>query len=160
MNRRSLLALTPLLALPALGLPGCGMLTREPPTQVISAANLDRLLGRVWELRAVTMDGNNAVMHVDAQMTLQFDEDGKARGLGAVNQFSRGYRFDDGAVLSWTTPDYVLTRRGGPPELLDKEVIYLSALRKVTRAIAGKTSLTLQDEDAGTVLTFLAPGAL
>lgn len=160
MNRRSLLALVAAFTLPTLGLQGCSMLKREPPTQVISVSNLDRLLGRVWELRAVTMDGNNVVMHVDAQMTLQFDEDGQARGLGAVNQFSRGYRFDEGAVLTWTTPDYVLTRRGGPPELLDKEVIYLSALRKVRRAIAGKTSLTLQDEDAGTVLTFLAPGTL
>lgn len=158
MNRRLLLATVA--ALPVLGLPGCGMINREPPTQLVNAKNQDRMRGRVWELRAITVDGNNIVMHVDASMTIQFDPDGIARGLGAINQFTRGYQFDDEARLKWTTPDYVLTRRGGPPELKDKEVAYLDALRKVTRAIAGKTSLTLQDDDANTVLTFLAPGSL
>lgn len=158
MTRRTLLAL--IAALPVVALSGCGMIKREPPTQLIGTRNLDRLQGRTWELRAITMDGNNVVMHLDASMTLQFDPDGAARGLGAINQFSRGYKFDDQARLSWTTPDYVLTRRGGPPELMDKEVAYLAALRKVTRAIAGKTTLTLQDDDGNTVLTFLAPGVL
>lgn len=158
MQRRSLLGLG--LALPLLALPGCGLFRREPPTQAITSKNLDRLVGRPWELRAITMDGQTVVMHLDAKMSILFDADGQAKGLGAVNQFTRGYRFDDNALLIWTTPDYILTRRGGPPELRDKEVAYLAALRKVTRAIAGKTSLTLQDEDANTVLTFLAPGTL
>lgn len=158
MTRRAVLALT--FILPLLGLQACSMLKREPPPELVTTKSLDRLLGRLWELRAITVEGNNVVMHVDAQMSIQFDQDGNARGYGAVNQFTRGYRFGDDGKLTWTTPDFVLTRKGGPPELMDKEVAYFAALRKVSRAIVGKTTFTMQDEEGATVLTFLAPGTL
>ena len=158
MTRRALLATAIVLALTSL--PGCGLIHRDPPPELVTSKNLDRLHGRAWELRAITVDGNNIVMHVDASMSIRFDADGKAQGFGAVNQFTRSYRFDEDGKLTWTTPDFVLTRKGGPPELMDKEVAYFAALRNVNRAIVGKTSFTLQNEDGSTILTFLAPGAL
>lgn len=139
---------------------GCGWNEREPAQAVVTSKNLERVHGKPWSLRAITIDGSNVVMHVDALMAIRFDPDGQARGYGGVSQFSRGYAFDDGGALKWTTPDFALQRKSGPPELRDKEQVYLDALKQVTRGIAGKKSLTLQSEDGSTLLTYVSPDAM
>jgi len=140
---------------------GCvGLSKRDPGPVVINQQNVERLYGMEWQLRSITVDGNNVVMHVDAAMTLRFDADGQVHGYGAVNRFSGGYRFDSAGALSWSVPGFVVAKKAGPPELLEKERIFLDALKHSNRAILGKSSLILQTDDGNTVITFLKPGVL
>ncbi len=138
---------------------GCdGLFKRDPGPQMIEAKTAQRLHGREWELRAITIDGNDVVMHVDSKMSLRFDADGQVRGNGGVNQFSGGYRFGEDGALAWN--GFAMKKKAGPPEFQEKEKIYLDALRRTNRAIAGKVILTLQSESGEVVLTFLKPGTL
>ncbi|MFN0315510.1 MAG: META domain-containing protein [Burkholderiales bacterium] len=138
---------------------GCGgLFKRDPGPQLIVDKTAQTLHGREWELRAVTIDGNDVVMHVDSKMSLRFDADGQARGNGGVNQFSAGYDFGDDGILAWE--GFTLKKQAGPPEFQEKEKIYLGALRRTTRAIAGKVMLTLQSDGGEVILTFLKPGTL
>ena len=138
---------------------GCGgWFKRDPGPQLIEAKTAQRLHGREWDLRAVTIDGNDVVMHVDSKMSLRFDADGQARGNGGVNEFSGAYRFGEDGVLAWD--GFTLKKKVGLPEFQEKERIYLEALRRTNRAIAGKVILTLQSDGGEVVLTFLKPGTL
>lgn len=138
---------------------GCGgWFTRDPGPQLVVDKTAQTLHGRPWELRAITIDGNDMVMHVDSKMSPRFDADGQAGGNGGVNDFSAGYHFGDDGVLAWE--GFTLKKKAGPSEFQEKERIYLEALRRTSRAIAGKVILTLQSDGGEVVLTFLKPGTL
>lgn len=139
-------------------LAGCSMMGagKDSGPAVITSQNVDRVQGRQWELKKLTMDGRDVVMDLDANMTLIFGPDGKASGFGSVNQFSTTYSFSQDGKLTWTR--IVITRRAGPPELMQKERIYLEALTKTSRAIVKGIALQLQSDDGVTALPFLEAG--
>ncbi len=142
-------------------LAGCdGWFKRDPGPQVIDARNIQRLHGKEWELRAITIDGTDVVMHVDGKMGLRFDPDGQVRGNGGVNQFSGGYRIGEDGALAWASPGFTVIKKAGPPEFQEKEKVFLDALRRTNRVIAGKVIMTLQTDNSEVVLTFLKPGSL
>ena len=137
---------------------GCaGLGGKDNGPALITSHNVDRLFGKQWELKTLTLDNARVIMHVDAQMTLAFASDGKVAGYGSVNQFGGGYKFSDDGALSWER-GLASTRKAGPPELMDKERAYLTALPKTTRAILAKGALQLQNEDGSTVLLFAELG--
>ena len=94
------------------------------------------------------------LVDLDANMTIVFGPEGKATGFGSVNQFSNSYTFTEHGQLKWGSRAFVTTRRAGPPELMQKERIYLEALGKVSRAIVKGHKLQLQSDDGATVLPF------
>lgn len=155
MNRRNLIG-----ALTCFPFVGCSMFKRDPGPQLIDSKNIQRLQATEWELRAVTIDGNEVVMHSDGKMAVLFGADGTVQGFGGVNQFAGNYSVSDDGKLAWGKTGFVTTRKSGPPEFVEKEKLFLDAMRRTTRAIAGKVILTLQSENAEVVLTFLKPGSL
>jgi len=151
-------ALTWIVALSVTLLAGCGTMGKENKPAVIAKENLDRVIGRQWELKTLTMDGQRVVMDLDANMTITFGADGRATGFGSVNQYSNRYTFTQDGQLKWAGPSFVTTRRAGPPELMQKERIYLEALGKVSRGIVKGHELQLQSDDGATVLPFTEAG--
>ena len=137
---------------------GCSMMGegKDKAPAVITSENVGRVQGKQWELKKLTMDNRDIVMDLDANMTVIFGTDGKATGFGSVNQFSTTYAFSPDAKLTWGR--IVATRRAGPPELMQKERIYLEALTKTSRAIVKGPGLQLQSDDGTTVLPFLEAG--
>jgi heat shock protein HslJ len=151
-------ALTSLGVLALSLLAGCSMMGegKDGGPAVIASDNVARIQGRQWELKKLTMDNRDIVMDLDSNMTVIFGTDGKATGFGSVNQFSTTYSFSPDAKLTWGR--VVATRRTGPPELLQKERIYLEALTKTSRAIIKGPALQLQSDDGVTVLPFVESG--
>jgi heat shock protein HslJ len=139
-------------------LAGCSMMGvgKDSAPAVVTSQNLGRIEGRQWELKKLTMDSRDTLLDLDANMTLIFGPDGKATGFGSVNQFSTGYSFSPDGTLTWTR--IVTTRRVGPPELMQKERVYLEALTKTSRAIVKGIALQLQSDDGVTALAFLEAG--
>lgn len=140
------------LAIAALG--GCTGSGKDSGPAMITLANLDRLVGREWLLKNVTVDSQRVIMHVDATQTLAFGADGRVTGYGGVNRFGGTYKFSPQGVLSFPGPGLITTRMAGPPEIMDKERAYLKGLAQSTRAIVAKDGLQLQNEDGATVLVF------
>jgi|KBSMisStaDraftv2_1062788.scaffolds.fasta_scaffold173833_1 heat shock protein HslJ len=141
-------------------LAGCSTLGvgKDNEPAMITDANVNRIQNREWALKSLQLDGRQIVMDLEANMTLKFGADGKATGFGSVNQFSGGYSFSPNAQLAWTRPGFVTTRRAGPPELMEKERLYLEALTKTSRAIVKGHALQLQSEDGSTALPFIEAG--
>jgi heat shock protein HslJ len=135
-------------------LAGCGgMVPGDKPT-LVNDKNLDKLIGRQFELRHMTLDGNRIITHVDAQMTLVFLPEGQAKGFGSVNQFGATYKFSPDGKLTWGKGSFTTTRKAGAPELMDKEKFYLQGLAQTTVAIVARDGLQMQNEDGSTVLVF------
>jgi heat shock protein HslJ len=135
-------------------LSACAAPGKDSGPAMITPTNLDRLVNREWLLKNVTVDSQRVIMHVDATQTLQFGADGRVIGYGGVNRFAGTYKFSPEGVLSFPAPGLVSTRMAGPPEIMDKERLYLKGLAKSTRAIVAKDGLQLQSEDGATVLVF------
>lgn len=135
---------------------GCSTMDNQPA--VINKQNVDRVIGRQWELKTLSLDGQKIVMDLDANMTITFGADGRATGFGSVNQYSNRYTFSEDAQLKWASRAFVTTRRAGPPELMQKERLYLEALGKVSRALVKGHELQLQSDDGATVLPFTEAG--
>jgi len=149
-----------LTALAMLALSACGgMMGGDSGPVLVSKNNVERLQGRQWELKTITLDGVRVIMHPDGVMTIAFGPQGEVGGLGTVNQFRGRYEFSEDGRLAWPAPGLVSTRKAGPPELMDKERAYLAGLPKTSRAIVTKSALQLQSDDGNTVLTFVPLGA-
>lgn len=142
------------LAIAGLLLAACAGIDEDSKPTMIHAANVDRLYGRQFELRSMTIDGNPVITHVDARMTLAFLPNGQAGGFGSVNQFSGTYSFSPNGKLTWGKGGFSTTRKAGAPELMDKERQYLSALREVTAAVVSKYGLQMENDDGSTKLVF------
>jgi heat shock protein HslJ len=128
--------------------------SEEARPAVISSENEARLHGRDWELQTIMVEGRRVVMHVDARMTLRFLPEGRVGGYGSVNQFNGAYSFSPDGRLSWLGPNFAVTRKGGPPELMEKEAAYFKGLRLTQRAFVAGDLLELRSDDGSTILTF------
>jgi heat shock protein HslJ len=127
---------------------------KDAKPTAINATNVDKLYGRAFELRYMTLNGERIVTHVDARMTIAFLPDGTAKGFGAVNPFSAGYSFGPDGKLSWTRGSFATTRKAGAPELLEKERQFLVGLRQADAAVVSGYGLQLENEDGSTKLVF------
>jgi len=134
---------------------GCaGVLGNDSGPQVVNAASVERLYGRDWDLKGLTVDGRQTVMDVGATMTITFGPKGHVAGFGGVNRFTGAYKLSPEGKLTWGESGFATTRKMGPPEIMDKERDYLIGLSKVNVAIVAKHTLLLQSDDGSTVLSF------
>jgi heat shock protein HslJ len=125
---------------------------------IINAGNVQALQQREWDLRALKVDGNQMVIDVDTKITLRFQLDGQVVGLAAVNRLTGSYSFSSEGNLNWGKAGFAITRRSGPPELMEKEQVYLRGLAKTNVAVLARHTLQLQSEDSATLLTFNESG--
>ena len=139
---------------------GCTGLTmiNESAPQVITSKNVQTLHKREWTLKTLAVDGRQVVMDVDARITIRFEAGGQVFGFAAVNRFNGTYRLNEEGVLDWSRPGYAATRRAGPPELMEKERAFLSALGRTSAVILSRHALQLQSDDSTTVLLFHETG--
>ncbi|HTS52986.1 MAG TPA: META domain-containing protein [Burkholderiales bacterium] len=144
--------------LPAASLLGCMGSGNDPPA-LVTSENAAKLQTRQWALKSISTDGSQAVMDMQANMTLVFGADGRVTGYGSVNRFNGAYSFSRDGKLSWPGPGFITTRKAGPPELMEKERAYLEALPKTDRAILQKHALQLENEGESTLLLFTEAGA-
>lgn len=148
------------LLLSAAWLVGCAATGTSTLPTVVNSENVIKLHGRQWELKSITLYGNQILMDFQANMTLAFGADGKVAGSGSVNRFTGSYSFSRDGRLTWPGPGFITTRKAGPPELMEKERDYLEALPKTDGAILKGRVLRLQSEDGSTALTFSEAGYL
>jgi heat shock protein HslJ len=150
--------LTWTLLLSAAWLVGCAATGKSNLPIVVNSENVTKLYNRQWELKSITLYGSQILMDFQANMTVAFGGDGKVAGSGSVNRFTGSYSFSRDGRLTWPGPSFTVTRKAGPPELMEKERDYLEALPKTDRAILSGRLLRLESEDGSTALTFSEAG--
>ena len=141
-------------AIAGLLLTACAGMSGDNKPTMVHAGNVDKLYGRQFELRSMTLDGSPVVGHVDARMTVAFFPDGQVRGFGSVNQFSGPYTFSPDGKLTWGKGGFATTRKAGAPELMEKERLYLQALGQVTAAVVSPGGLQMENDSGTTRLVY------
>ncbi len=135
----------------------------EPGTasqpMLLESKSVEKLYGVQWELKSLTVDGTRVIMHPDAPMAIAFGPNGQVGGYGPVNQFRGTYAISKDGQLSWPAPGLSVTRKAGPPELMEKESAFFKGVPRTTRAILAGDALQLQSEDGRTVMAFVKFGS-
>jgi heat shock protein HslJ len=154
---RLALLVTPLLAPLVIG--GCAqVMSPDSGPQVVNAQTANKLHQREWDLKGLTLEGQQIVMDLDARVSIRFDANGQVSGIAAVNRYTGTYVLSADGKLGWGSPGFAVTRKAGPPELMQIEQAYLKALRVINVAILARHTLVIQSDDAATVLTFSEVG--
>ena len=140
-------------------LAGCaGLMGHDSDPQVLTAKTASKVHQREWNLRTMTVDGRQVVMDIDSRISIRFDAGGQVTGFASVNRFSGTYSLSEDGKLIWEKPGVAATRKAGPPELMEKERVFLGALDKTSAAILSSRMLQLQSDDSTTIFTFKEAG--
>ena len=138
---------------------GCAqVMNSDSGPQIINAQSAQRLHLRDWDLKDLAVAGHQIVIDVDTRITVRFGADGQVMGFAAVNRLTGTYRLSADGRLTWGNAGIVTTRKAGPPELMQKEKAFLSALAKINAAVIAGHTLILQSDDSSVVLTFAEAG--
>jgi hypothetical protein len=119
---------------------------------------MSKLYGRVWELPI------RVARRPPRHHARRREDDGELRTGRTDRRLRRGeplrgrlQTIADGK-FAWASLGVVGERKKGAPELVEKELNFLEALRKTNMLIIGRRSLVLQRDDGSTVLTFTEQG--
>ncbi len=117
------------------------------PTGTAPAELAQLLIGK-W--LAEDIDGNGVIDN--AQSTLEIGNDGSVAGSSAVNRFMGKARIDGRSI---EFGPLAMTRRAGPPALMDQEAKYTAALGKATEfRIDARGLLFLTDANGNDIVRF------
>jgi len=137
---------------PTAAITGCATSGRDE-----SRADIQRLLieDRTWQLETVTGDAAGPRRASGASIHLN-SADKRASGNTGVNQFGGAYQLN-GSDLSFGPQ--MMTKRAGPPELMQQEAALVRAL-ELTRSIRrGSTgNLELLGDDRTVLASFVSVG--
>lgn len=123
--------------------------------QPSSPPTVSAFTGKNWELRRMTAKGAEVPLPAGVKASITFEKTNGVTGYSGVNTFSGSYA-SKGASLQWTTP-FASTRRGGPPEAMEFERVFLSVLRACDTLEAG-VGLTLSGTEGTLAFSSGSPG--
>jgi len=118
------------------------------------------LTGRDYRLKKLVLEGRTIALSTESAPTIRFDGKGTAEGNATLNRYRRGYEVLSSGALRFTKEGMAMTRMAGPPELMDQEDRFLSALDRVERVRIEGDTLFLEDGKGTTVLTFARAAGL
>jgi heat shock protein HslJ len=129
--------------------------TGEGKMLTFQAAPTPELGGSFWSVTGYN-NGKEAVVSVaaDSELTLEFGSDGQVSGSAGVNTFSGTYEYD-GNTLSFGP--LATTRMAGPPELMEQETLYLTALEASVSWEVVSGLLYLRDAEDALQVSAAAP---
>jgi len=118
------------------------------------------LTGQDFRLKKLVLEGRTIALAPESAPTIRFDGKGMVEGNATLNRYRRGYEVLPFLTLRFTGQGMAMTRMAGPPELMDQEDRFLSALDRVERVRLEGDTLILEDGKGTTVLTFARAGSL
>jgi heat shock protein HslJ len=129
--------------------------TEEGETLVFDVARTLELAGSSWSVTGFN-NGKEAVVSValDAELTLEFGEDGTVSGTAGVNTFSGTYDYGDGTI---SLGPLAATMMAGPDDLMEQEALYLAALEASASWEVVNGVLYLRDAEDALQVSAVAP---
>jgi len=118
------------------------------------------LTGQDYRLKKLVLEGRTIALSTESAPTIRFDGKGTVEGNATLNRYRRGYEVLPSGALRFTGEAMAMTRMAGPPELMDQEDRFLSALDRVERVRIEGDTLFLSDGKGTTVLTFARAAGL
>jgi heat shock protein HslJ len=112
-----------------------------------------QLQGKTLVVAKLIVNGEAVTLPAEPLLTLTL-QNGRVAGFAGVNNFRGSIQgaLENGFLIG----RLALTRRAGPPELMDLEDAYVMALEKVIHARLSMNGLALRDESGSTVIELMA----
>ncbi len=110
------------------------------------------LAGVEWQAVMVN-NGKEAVTSVLAstEITAQFSEDGRLTGKSGCNTYNTTYKTDGSAI---SIQPAATTRMACPPEVMEQEAQYLSALQSASKFKLGEKTLELRTAEGALLVSY------
>jgi heat shock protein HslJ len=121
---------------------------------IVTPENFSRIVDRQWLLRMMIVDDKEYGLTGERPL-VKFSGDGKVSGFASINRFSGSMQWDDQGKIQWSP--LLSTRMAGPPELMDQESVFLTALSGAQHLSLKGIHLHARSEDEQTELVFYVP---
>jgi heat shock protein HslJ len=116
-----------------------------PP--VVAAVEGAGLAGSRWQLEVLVSNG--AEDPPPAPVSLVFGEETGVTGNAGVNDYVGRVSVAPDGALRWTARGLAMTRKAGPPEVMQFEARYLHALMRSVRAVTDAEGRLVLDDGPG-----------
>ena len=117
-----------------------------------AADDAKQLQDKVW--KATEIRGVASVLTTKGSEATAVFSEGRVTGSGTVNRFTASYTTEAGNLITISAP--ASTQMAGPPEAMAQEQAYFAALEKAAEYKVTADSLTLMDEQGGTLIQYTA----
>lgn len=145
LNRGAMKRLLPLFAvlLPSL------VMGQDAPNSI-----LDSLSGVTFQLRSATVGDRQFPLPSEPAITIRFEQDGKVSGHSIINLYAGSLSVSSDGTITWGSDGFALTRRSGPPALMDLENLYLQVLERTAKLSTDGATLTFSLDEPAITLVF------
>lgn len=128
------------------------------PSLVMGQENSNSILGSLhgatFRLTSAIVGGQEFPLPAEPAVTIRFEENGKVSGHSVINLYVGSLSVDSDGTVTWGSAGFALTRRSGPPMLMDLESLYLQALERTTRVSSNGSTITFSADDPAVDLIF------
>lgn len=108
-----------------------------------------------WQLTQMELAGKSITPIESSLVSFACTPDGEVNGSASINRYSGSVVTDGSRIVRWNP--FRVTRMAGPPELMEQEALFLTALPQTTRMAHFGNGLIIENEKRGVRLEFIRP---
>lgn len=142
------------IVLACLALAGLAGVARPVAAQSGAVEAIGPRLGKEYRLLQMVVAGQELPIPEESPITLKLLSDTVLGGKATVNLYFTGFDLDDQGHIYWRKPGFATTLMAGPPELMQLEQAFFSAMSSTNALSFAGPDLVLADADSTTRLTF------
>ncbi|WP_043320080.1 META domain-containing protein [Microbulbifer sp. HZ11] len=128
------------------------------PTQ--TPGSVSSVCGDKWEMRLLRINGQAVPVDQPQEFTFLCNSGGEAMGKSGINTYRGAMQITANGQILWDTGSFASTKMAGPPQLMEQETQYLSALASTTQAFvkSGGGRLILRDASGDRYIEYIKAG--
>jgi len=124
-------------------------------SNAITSESISHIIGLKWNLSRINEQQKVTFENDNSRVTLTFNDNCKVAGKASINNYFLSCKLDENGLLEWQKPGIGMTMMAGPPELMDQETYYLSALAKMSQIHLTAQGLRLENHDGSLKMEFI-----
>lgn len=115
---------------------------------------LEQLSGRTFALVSVAAGENTIPLPAKPAITMKFGEAGKVSGSAPINLYMGSIELTEDGALSWGPAGLAVTRKAGPPMLMELESLFFEAIERTTSLTMEGGKLVFSSTEPAVTLVF------
>jgi heat shock protein HslJ len=120
---------------------------------LVTPEGLKDIAGNEWYLKGLKINNESISLIKNTEITFSCDANGKVAGVATINRYFGSFSLKKDGEMVWNKA-FGMTRRAGPPELMEQETRFMQALPQTSRLYIKKDILIATSAAHSTVLEF------
>ncbi|MBY6191149.1 META domain-containing protein [Microbulbifer agarilyticus] len=141
----------------AVTIAGCMSMSESSSGPTQKPGTVGDVCGGKWELSLLRINGQAIPVDQPSEFTFLCNSGGEAMGKSGINTYRGSMHVTDNGQILWDTGSFASTKMAGPPQLMDQEAQYLSALARTRQAFvkSGGGRLILRDASGDVYIEYV-----